>query len=39
MKHLKSFRIFESEGIPVLTPEMKRLADSMIGRYRCGCGD
>lgn len=31
MKHLKSFRIFESEGIPVLTPEMKRLADSMMG--------
>ena len=31
MKHLKSFRIFESEGSPVLTPEMKRLADSMMG--------
>ena len=31
MKHLKSFRIFESEEIPVLTPEMKRLADSMMG--------
>ena len=30
MKHLKSFRIFESEGSPTMTPEMKRLADSMM---------
>lgn len=30
MKHLKSFSIFESEGSPVLTPEMTRLADSMM---------
>ena len=31
MKHLKPFRIFESEGSPTMTPEMKRLADSMMG--------
>jgi len=31
MKHLKSFRIFESEGSSKLTPEMKRLADSIMG--------
>ena len=31
MKHLKSFKIFESEGSSSLTPEMKRLADSMMG--------
>ena len=30
MKHLKSFRIFESEGSPTMTPEMKKLADSMM---------
>ena len=30
MKHLKTFKIFESEGSPVMTPEMKRLADSMM---------
>lgn len=30
MKHLKTFRIFESEGSPIMTPEMKRLADSMM---------
>ena len=30
MKHLKPFRIFESEGSPTMTPEMKRLADSMM---------
>jgi hypothetical protein len=30
MKHIKSFRIFESEGSPTMTPEMKRLADSMM---------
>ena len=31
MKHLKSFKIFESEGSSVLTPQMKSLADSMMG--------
>lgn len=31
MKHLKSFRIFESEGSSKLTPEMKSLADSIMG--------
>lgn len=31
MRHLKTFRIFESEGSSVMTPEMKRLADSMMG--------
>ena len=31
MKHLKSFRIFESEGSSALTPQMKSLADSMMG--------
>ena len=30
MKHLKTFRIFESGGSPIMTPEMKRLADSMM---------
>jgi hypothetical protein len=30
MKHLKTFRIFESEGSPIMTPEMKRLVDSMM---------
>jgi hypothetical protein len=30
MKHLKSFKIFESEGSPTMTSEMKRLADSMM---------
>jgi hypothetical protein len=30
MKHLKTFKIFESEGSPTMTPEMKRLADSMM---------
>ena len=30
MKHIKPFRIFESEGSPTMTPEMKRLADSMM---------
>ena len=31
MKHLKSFRIFESEGSSKLTPEMKSLANSILG--------
>lgn len=31
MKHLKSFEIFESEGSSKLTPEMKRLADEIMG--------
>jgi len=30
MKHIKSFKIFESGGSPTMTSEMKRLADSMM---------
>ena len=30
MKHLKTFKIFESEGNSTMTPQMKTLANSMM---------